>query len=372
MRTDDAVPVDDGLFGCERLLQRDELTHAPSPRARRRCSQTARHVSHRLRQQQRRRSESALLRNRERSEAPSVRGSGVPVRAEAPRDLRCCTCSARSAGFVVASTNCCSAARAEASAEASGSTRGAEGDEPCLHPARPSAARPRTLRRDSAAPNVTAPSLPVALTFGPWRRPRQRSCVLWSSQWSHAAGYDLEDVVVTTAGRRSVVRVVVDRDGGIDLDAVAEVSSAVSDALDAADVVRRVRLHPRGHLAWRRSPAHRTPPLAPQHRPPGRGRRHQRADPRSHRRRRSRRGGWRDGVTSVTTSSGRGKVVVEFNGDRDEHRHDCAAAAWCARRTSRSTRLSRRSSRRCSRRTTAPKGASPSTRVRSSTARPAR
>jgi ribosome maturation factor RimP len=50
-----------------------------------------------------------------------------------------------------------------------------------------------------------------------------------------AAGYDLEDVNVTAAGRRSVVRVVVDRDGGVDLDAVAEVSRAVSDALDAAD-----------------------------------------------------------------------------------------------------------------------------------------
>lgn len=50
-----------------------------------------------------------------------------------------------------------------------------------------------------------------------------------------AAGYDLEDVKVTAAGRRSVVRVVVDRDGGVDLDAVAEVSRAVSDALDAAD-----------------------------------------------------------------------------------------------------------------------------------------
>ena len=50
-----------------------------------------------------------------------------------------------------------------------------------------------------------------------------------------AAGYDLEDVTVTAAGRRSVVRVVVDRDGGIDLDAVAEVSRLVSDALDADD-----------------------------------------------------------------------------------------------------------------------------------------
>lgn len=49
------------------------------------------------------------------------------------------------------------------------------------------------------------------------------------------AGYDLEEVGVTKAGRRSVVRVVVDSDGGVDLDAVAEVSRAISAALDAAD-----------------------------------------------------------------------------------------------------------------------------------------
>jgi ribosome maturation factor RimP len=47
------------------------------------------------------------------------------------------------------------------------------------------------------------------------------------------AGYDLEDVTVTSAGRRSLVRVIVDADGGIDLDAVAVVSRIVSDALDA-------------------------------------------------------------------------------------------------------------------------------------------
>jgi len=52
-----------------------------------------------------------------------------------------------------------------------------------------------------------------------------------------AAGYDLEDVSVTAAGRRSVVRVIVDRDGGIDLDAVADVSRAVSEVLDQADVM---------------------------------------------------------------------------------------------------------------------------------------
>ncbi len=50
-----------------------------------------------------------------------------------------------------------------------------------------------------------------------------------------AAGYDLEELVVTPAGRRNVVRVVVDRDEGVTLDDIAEVSKAVSDVLDAND-----------------------------------------------------------------------------------------------------------------------------------------
>jgi ribosome maturation factor RimP len=49
------------------------------------------------------------------------------------------------------------------------------------------------------------------------------------------AGYDLEDLTVTQAGRRSLVRVVVDADGGISLDDIAEVSRAVSAVLDDAD-----------------------------------------------------------------------------------------------------------------------------------------
>lgn len=47
------------------------------------------------------------------------------------------------------------------------------------------------------------------------------------------AGYDLEDVAVSSAGRRKLVRVTVDADGGIDLDSVADVSRIVSDTLDA-------------------------------------------------------------------------------------------------------------------------------------------
>ncbi|ABD12917.1 ribosome maturation factor RimP [Frankia sp. B2] len=49
------------------------------------------------------------------------------------------------------------------------------------------------------------------------------------------AGFDLEDVTVTRAGSRSVVRVVVDRDGGVDLDAVADASRLASELLDAAE-----------------------------------------------------------------------------------------------------------------------------------------
>jgi len=51
-----------------------------------------------------------------------------------------------------------------------------------------------------------------------------------------AAGFDLEDVAVSAAGRRSVIRVIVDRDGGVDMDAVAAVSRVVSDTLDDTNV----------------------------------------------------------------------------------------------------------------------------------------
>jgi ribosome maturation factor RimP len=50
-----------------------------------------------------------------------------------------------------------------------------------------------------------------------------------------AAGYDLEDISVTAAGRRSLVRVSVDADGGVDLDAVAEVSRVVAEAIDETE-----------------------------------------------------------------------------------------------------------------------------------------
>jgi ribosome maturation factor RimP len=52
-----------------------------------------------------------------------------------------------------------------------------------------------------------------------------------------AAGLDLEALEVSQAGRRRRVLLVVDRDGGVDLDECAELSRAVSDAFDAEDLM---------------------------------------------------------------------------------------------------------------------------------------
>ena len=52
-----------------------------------------------------------------------------------------------------------------------------------------------------------------------------------------AAGMDLESVRVSVAGRRRLLRVVVDSDHGVSLDDAAEVSRDVSAALDATDVM---------------------------------------------------------------------------------------------------------------------------------------
>jgi ribosome maturation factor RimP len=50
-------------------------------------------------------------------------------------------------------------------------------------------------------------------------------------------GFDLEAVEVTPAGRRRVLRVAVDKDGGVTLDDVALVTKEISRQLDASDVM---------------------------------------------------------------------------------------------------------------------------------------
>nr|WSX76481.1 ribosome maturation factor RimP [Streptomyces sp. NBC_00899] len=51
------------------------------------------------------------------------------------------------------------------------------------------------------------------------------------------AGLDLEDVTLTASGRRRQLLVVVDAEDGVELDAVAALSRAVSQALDDSDVM---------------------------------------------------------------------------------------------------------------------------------------
>ncbi|THA24232.1 ribosome maturation factor RimP [Streptomyces sp. RKND-216] len=50
-------------------------------------------------------------------------------------------------------------------------------------------------------------------------------------------GLDLEEITVTPAGNRRVLRVVVDSDEGVQLDTCAEVSREISVALDESDVM---------------------------------------------------------------------------------------------------------------------------------------
>jgi len=50
-------------------------------------------------------------------------------------------------------------------------------------------------------------------------------------------GYDLEEVTAQRAGSRQLLRIVVDGDGGVTLDDIAEVSQAVSAALDENDAM---------------------------------------------------------------------------------------------------------------------------------------
>ena len=122
-------------------------------------------------------------------------------------------------------------------------------------------------------------------------------------------GFDLEELHVTRVGRRPLVKVVVDADGGVELDDVADVSRAVDAHLDADDPFS-------GPFVLEvSSPGVERPALAAQRRPPGRGdpRRagDDRADRRSRRIRRRfrcRRDGGLDRVRAAGAGPGAGRV----------------------------------------------------------------
>ncbi|MDG4767130.1 ribosome maturation factor RimP [Solwaraspora sp. WMMD406] len=94
-------------------------------------------------------------------------------------------------------------------------------------------------RRPSAAVRPRAEgSAPPRLDAGA-RRDRLKAVI---EPVVGAVGFDLEDVSVSRAGRRYVVRVIVDADGGVGLDAVAQVSRSISAALDEAESVSGAEL----------------------------------------------------------------------------------------------------------------------------------
>ena len=79
-----------------------------------------------------------------------------------------------------------------------------------------------------------------------------------------AAGAELEELAVSKAGRRSVVRVVIDGDAGVTLDDVATVSRALSEALDELDA-REPALLAGAYVLEVSSPGVDRPLTAPRH-----------------------------------------------------------------------------------------------------------
>ena len=64
-----------------------------------------------------------------------------------------------------------------------------------------------------------------------------------------ALGLDVEAVELTPAGKRRVLRVAVDKDGGVTLDDIADATREVSAGARRHRRDGRAALHPRGHLA---------------------------------------------------------------------------------------------------------------------------
>jgi len=64
----------------------------------------------------------------------------------------------------------------------------------------------------------------------PLERAREAAAVVCQT-----LGIDLEDCSIKSAGRREVFTVVVDKDGGVDLDQIAQISRSISEALDSLE-----------------------------------------------------------------------------------------------------------------------------------------
>jgi ribosome maturation factor RimP len=82
------------------------------------------------------------------------------------------------------------------------------------------------------APKTRAPGPTVPGPIAAEHRARVRAVV---EHVATEAGYDLEDLAIQRVGRRYLVRIAVDRDAGVNLDAIAELSRKISASLDETE-----------------------------------------------------------------------------------------------------------------------------------------
>jgi ribosome maturation factor RimP len=114
-------------------------------------------------------------------------------------------------------------------------------------PARPGRAAGRSTARkpgkasakrgDAATDSASGPAAPGGREAAPVVAPDTDKIIRVAEPVVHALGMDLESVKVTTAGRRRLLRMVVDSDGGVSLDDAALASRELSVKLDASDVM---------------------------------------------------------------------------------------------------------------------------------------
>jgi len=92
-------------------------------------------------------------------------------------------------------------------------------------------------RSNATADGVSGTAAPAGREAAPAAAPDTDKIIRVAEPVVHALGMDLESVKVTTAGRRRLLRMVVDSDGGVSLDDAALASRELSVTLDASDVM---------------------------------------------------------------------------------------------------------------------------------------
>jgi ribosome maturation factor RimP len=108
----------------------------------------------------------------------------------------------------------------------------AAGRSPARKPGKASA-----KRGDAATDSASGPAAPGGREAAPAVAPDTDKIIRVAEPVVHALGMDLESVKLTTAGRRRLLRMVVDSDGGVSLDDAALASRELSVKLDASDVM---------------------------------------------------------------------------------------------------------------------------------------